>query len=190
MFHEGFYLLAHGAMPGELVVNLVGTPTSDDILLATGQLVPLVPVRFEYHMGKKLNDFLLSSSPVISIISDRFLEIIRPFSGWKTYPVDIVGRDGKSIGGFHGLAITGRSGPIDNSRSTEELVPPQYPAVRPVRMRVGLFFDESTWDGSDIVVPHQSGHIFVTNKLRSALVAAGLKNVELTQAAQIKRHIV
>ncbi len=180
---EKLYSLMHASLSGELVVNAVDFPVDMDLPLARGDFQPAKPVRFGYHMGRRRTDFLRCGLPVISLASDRFIDILKAggFSGWRTFPVTILGKDKQEISGYSGLAITGRCGPLDNPRCERKTRPAKWPAVRAVPAWYGLYFDLSTWDGSDLFMPEGTGFIFVTEPAKSALEKAKITNKHLTR---------
>lgn len=100
-------------------------------------------------------------------------------TGWATYPVALTGKWDEPLATYYGLVVHGRCGPIDESRSVR--VVREYPAGRFTRLR-GLFFDESSWDGSDFFMPRdRTGWIFVTRRIRDVIAArvrhAGLEHL-------------
>ena len=44
------------------------------------------------------------------------IAVAQDFTGWRTYDIELFGRDGVPIPGYHGLAIHGRCGPMDGLR--------------------------------------------------------------------------
>jgi hypothetical protein len=104
------------------------------------------------------------------------------FTGWRTYPVHLYAKDGARIPGYHGLAIHGRCGPLDDSRSVQ--LDTIYPGgVFP--KWYGLYFDEETWDGSDLfMTSSEQAWIFVVEAVKRAFEKAKLTNVEFTALDQ------
>jgi hypothetical protein len=102
--------------------------------------------------GRKPLDYVGATFATIRLVSQRLLDLLNRegFTGWSSYPVRLYGKDDEPPPGYAGLAIRGRSGPIDVSRSVAgEKVGPggSVPIWR------GLYFDPATWDGSDIFAP-------------------------------------
>jgi hypothetical protein len=121
------------------------------------------------------------------LVSERVITLLRDagFTGWRTYDVELVGHDGAPIPGYYGLAIHGRCGPIDYSKSEE------IPTITPGGVSshwFGLYFDPDTWDGSDLFMPEgTSGWIFVVDDVKRAFEKAKIKNVEFTNLVEIER---
>ncbi|HEY8241357.1 MAG TPA: DUF1629 domain-containing protein, partial [Kiritimatiellia bacterium] len=126
-----------------------------------------------------------SVAPVV--ISVRVVDALKAgrFSGWETYPIDLFGKDGSRISGYHGLAVIGRCGLIDNSRSVkiQKIYPGGvFPAWR------GLYFDPETWDGSDLfMLANKWGHILVVDAVKRAFEKAKVTNVAFTALEAVGR---
>lgn len=164
------------------VESALGELDTDGLLY--GELDPTSPVVFRYKKGAggaTPYDFIRTTWQVLRLVSNRVAEVLRPFTGWTTYPVEVYGKKGELISGYHGLAVTGRCGPIDNNRSIPRICEPPVPEGRVCRMWFGLFFDETTWDGSDIFLSASAVHlIFVTEAVKLALEKAKITNVKFT----------
>jgi hypothetical protein len=133
------------------------------------------------------SDVIWTSIAAPLLVSDRVVEILRKLgaTGWSTYGVALVGKRGERIGGFHGLAVHGRCGPIDNSKSVE--VQRQFPGGL-MSMWRGLYFEPSTWDGSHLFMPAgKGGWIFVVNEIRVALEKARIKHIKFMSLEGIER---
>jgi hypothetical protein len=145
--------------------------------LVSGEWRPAEPIGFEYHLGRTPKDLIgTSTASHRHLLSDRIIRTLsaNKFTGWSTYPIRVTGKDGRQIEGYHGFAVTGRSGPPDRSRSqkTEKFKEGSFVEIR------GLFFDENTWDGSDIFLC--GPHVCVTQVVYEAVTALRPTNIEFT----------
>ncbi|HEY8207038.1 MAG TPA: hypothetical protein VIG99_06145, partial [Myxococcaceae bacterium] len=129
-------------------------------------------------MGRsKPSDFIYTTLATPIIISDRVVGILKDggFSGWRTYPIELLGKGGNRIPGYHGLAVHGRCGPIDESRAVklDQIMPGGvFPAW------YGLFFDSETWDGSDLFMTSSAkAWVFVVDAVKRALEKAKVTNM-------------
>lgn len=105
-------------------------------------------------------------------------------SGWKTYPVALLGKNGEAMGTYFGLQVTGRCGQLDPTRCAHETQ--DYPAGSFPVLR-GLYFDEASWDGSDIFMPaDDSAWIFVT-ELARRVFEANAKNIRFEALTDIEQ---
>lgn len=77
--------------------------------------------------------------------------------------------------GYRGIAVTGRSGPIDHSKGKRMILPPYVEDAPPRKACVGYYFDPDTWDGGDIFAPEGTTHFFVLDRVRKALVRNKIK---------------
>lgn len=126
----------------------------------------------------------------LTLVSERFLAVLRQhnFAGWTTFPVRVVlSEDGRELGGYHGLAVTGRAGPIDDSLSEEVVIPPPVPEGRASPGLRGLCFPPESWDGSDIFTADNEAAIFVVEPVKAALEAAGVTNIDFQRLSEIER---
>jgi hypothetical protein len=99
----------------------------------------------------------------------------------------VVLKDGSELPGYHGLAVTGRCGPIDDSLSDEVVLPPPVPRGRARRALRGICFDSATWDGSDVFTPEGYTASFVVERVKTAVEAAGITNVEFARLSETNR---
>lgn len=157
--------------------------SGDEYALHNGTLRPNQTLIFDFMKGASgstINDFIGTSTPPLTLISDRVVEVLQPFKGWATYPVEVYGKKGELIPGYHGLAITGRCGPIDDSKSKAVWIPPPVPEGKPYRKWIGLFFDPATWDGSDVFLSSTGGGMLITDAVKTAMQRAKISNVKFT----------
>jgi hypothetical protein len=135
-------------------------------------------------------DFVWTALGVPIIVSDHVISILNAnrFRGWKTYAIQLFGKDAEPIGGYHGLAISGRCGPLQPERS-QEVVTKRADGQSALRYK-GWYFDETKWDGSHIFMPSSgTGLVFVMQEVRDALRAGQVKGVLYTPAATHERVI-
>lgn len=108
-------------------------------------------------------------------------------SGWRTYPVNVMDKLGEPQPDYEGLVVTGRCGNVDLARSI--VVLSEYPTGWYPHF-LGHYFEESSWDGSDIFMetPDSAGrvtaHKFVTEKVRLAFEKAKIKNARLERLTE------
>lgn len=181
------YSMNGGSTYGALYVR-PRTPIVDDLTLMKAEALPSEPVVFEYSGGGKPRDVIETEYPILELFSDRIVDVLqnKGFRGWTTYPVIIYGKKGELVEGYHGFAVTGRCGPIDNSLSRQIVVPPPVPQGQPGPGWQGLYFDPDSWDDSDIFTP-QGGWVFVVEAVRKALKRARVKNLYFRSLTEIVR---
>ncbi|MCK6501993.1 hypothetical protein L6R53_01075 [Myxococcota bacterium] len=151
--------------------------------LFRGMRTPSTPIVFDHSGGSRAVDFIHGSTVALGFMSPRMIEVLRShgFTGWQTWPAEVHGKDGVLLPGYQGLAVTGRCGGKDFSRLTREDV------IRPrvmVRYRATVF-DLERWNGHDFFAPDGTLFIFVTRRVRDALLRARLKGLELTPLTEL-----
>lgn len=159
----------------------------DRFRLFNGDYVPTAPLRFRRHLGRVPVDHMTGGDTAFVFLSDRVIEsfVANGFTGWATYPVELFGSDRQIIAGYQGLAVTGRCGPIDDARSAPYIAPPPVPEGESSRWWRGLYFDEASWDGSDIFKPDGlNTYRFVTEAVRDVIEDASFTNFSFTPLAE------
>lgn len=151
--------------------------------LTRGELVPATPVTVTHASGGQPSDVIWTTYAIPLLVNSRVVDILSDggFTGWSTYEVSVFSRAADEIKGYRGLAITGRCGPLDYSKSDVFLR--QFPAGAFPAYR-GLYFDVDTWDGSDLLMPEGSGHIFVVEAVKRALQRASVRNIRFTKLSE------
>jgi hypothetical protein len=141
------------------------------------------PIIFNRKKGSKFCDLLETGYPGLYVISERFKQLLQKeeIRGWSTYPVEI---DGNSES-YHGLAVSGRCGPLDNSKC--ERVTKQRDNGVAYQTWLGFYFDVDTWDKSDIFVPDGTIFKVVTEKFRSLVISNKLTNVSFDRLTEVER---
>jgi hypothetical protein len=184
--YRQFFELGEGSIRGALRVHALGL-IPDPVALTRGEIEPEEPVRFHHDRGGRLKDYIGTTWGVLDIVSDRVVAALRDggFTGWTTYAVEIFDEHGGAVPGFHGLAATGRSGPIVKSLSPLMHFP-VVPGGRPVPQRVGIRFDPETWDGNDVFMPEGTAWKIVTQPVRDALLASKVTNIRLQRITEIE----
>jgi len=184
-----FYCLSGSFLRGELRVR-PRQRIADEYRLIRAEDLPEKPLIFDWHMGKKLTDFMPTALAPVELISDRVVAIFKSFeiTGWTTYPVVVHNKDGSKIDGYNGLAITGHCGQLDDSRCIQKQFPPPS-SVAPSRLSwIGYYFEEKSWDGSDIFIPEGTGIIIVTNRVKEIIRKNKLTNVDFELITEVERE--
>ncbi len=188
------YLMSSALMRNALHVAFVGDVSRlEPIKLARGELTPTKALVFKYKAGASGGtpcDLVSTDIAVIKLVSSRVTTLFEQFTGWSTFEVLVYGKDGRCLPGYRGLAITGRCGAIDNLRSTAIQKPPLAPRGRPYEAWVGLYFDESSWDGSHCFMPADKNYIFVTGDVKRSIEDAGASNFRFERLAEFERGVV
>jgi hypothetical protein len=136
--------------------------------LLRGEWIPEATLQVYWAMGHPdPEDVALGRSNCLYYLSSKVQQLLKSngVTGWRTYPIELHNKTGNICPGYAGLSITGRCGPIDEHGG--EVVPGQKPGKKYV-LRMGLYFDGSTWDGSDFFCPAGENTLrFATEKVKN-----------------------
>ncbi len=105
-----------------------------------------------------------------------------------TYPVEVYGRKGEPLPGYHGFAVTGSECRRDRSRS-QILTKQAVPGGRPFQVYKGLYFYEEDWDDSDIFEVSSCGGTVVTEKVYKIFKKAKVTNVRFTPLPEVEIRV-
>lgn len=185
--YRAFSILDPPLRSGSLVVEPHGVPL-DDFAWIQG-VGPDGPIPIRRLMGREPGDIVLGGSPAFLLISRSFQQALQgaEISGWTTYSIHPAADLTESLDGYMGLAVTGRC-QIDDARSIPSLMPPPEPGGTAYRVWKGLYFDPSSWDGSDIFLEPGHAAVFLTSRCRDALEAARLSDVAFTALADFENY--
>ncbi len=183
-FDKVFYLGGSGssrAFRGDVAVE------TDAIALTRAEMQPSPPIKVTWAMGgAKPGDVTWTTMGTMVIVSDSLIQLLRShgFTGWSLYEVSVHDKQGQLLPGYSGLAITGRCGKIDYSRTIK------VPRIRPAGIfpvGKGLFFDPESWDGSDLFMPAEHvGYKFMVGEVKKAFERAKIRNVHFTPLDQFE----
>lgn len=145
------------------------------------------PLIFKQKYGKKSGDILDTGWPGLFLISGLLKSVLEDNSitGWKTYDIRVLDKQGHEINNYYGLSITGRCGPIDYSKSEiiEKRLVPHGPLCKYYKgLPVGL----DKWDGSDFFLPEKNFGTIITDKAAKVLKKRKLTNISLENLAEIE----
>ena len=173
----------HGALHVRLAADI-----ADPYAVARGEQRPSATLTFKRSSGTNAEDLIGTELPPLRLVSSRTINLLRRerASGWDSYPVRILGKGGEALNGYELLVVTGRSGPIDNSKSVKVWkIPP--PSGKPHEVWKGLYFDDESWDGSDVFSPGETTHVIVTDRIRQAFEDAKITNVSFSPLTEVER---
>jgi hypothetical protein len=157
--------------------------------IALSKQEPPRPCRFHYEEGRTFYDRMGTGDPCLDLYSTRVLQVLRDggFTGWRSFPIEIAGKNGERIDWYEGLVITGRCGPIDHSKEKKVHRPPPVPRGRSYDAWLGLFFDPDSWDGSDMFMPEGTTVNIVTEAVKDALLQAKITSVTFKPLTESER---
>ena len=178
--------------------QLCGTLAVDDyedlIGLVRGERRPPQPLPVHLDRDAPSGDVIWLENVAGALVSERVVGLFhqRGLRGWTTYPVTVIDLSGAARPGYHGLAVTGRCGPLDWSHSRPLAEEPDSPYA----LYRGYAFDPDSWDGSDFflweLMPgfyHFADFPFATEAVRAALEDGGIANVWSRRLTEIEAYV-
>ena len=148
---------------------------------ARGLEVPSRPVVLRWRRGRKQPADAIWLGVSNLAISPRLIDLLTPFTGWSTYPVEVYDGWGARAPGYVGLVIVGRCG-----RMLHDLERVEQETDWNWLNYVGLHFSLESWDGSDIFYPSLGAGPIVSLRLRDALRRARVTNILLEQLSEAR----
>lgn len=179
-FHQ-FYRMSLGVQATGLGVKpkkKIDDFLSSAILRGEQPLAPDLSI-FTYHSGNKKHDVasIAGRYSELHFISQRLYDLWKEnkVTGWDTYPVTLLDKEGKDMGKYYGLIITGRC---------KEIIPNEPPFDiyhgsngKPFSCRFrGATFDPTGWDGSDLFVAEGRTSIYAHVRVRDLMKKAKILN--------------
>jgi hypothetical protein len=161
------------------------------IELFRGRLELDTPLKLGAYRGGQATDFLWSGLIPLVCILDRVVEILRTnkITGWSAYPVEVHGRKGELLPGYHGFSVMGSECRRDRSRS-QKFIRQAVPGGEPFEVYKGLYFYEEEWDGCDIFWVKGYGGIVVTERVFKIFKKTKITNVELTPLPEVELQVL
>jgi len=179
----------HGTRHYFAHTDLPGSPGDPAVEVTRGEWVPPRAVHISHFKGSaNPGDVIWTSDFFPLIVSQRVIDVLEAnaVTGWRTYPVVVHNKAKAVVPGYHGLAITGRCGFFDGTRS--RVVLRDYPAAL-VEERVGYHLDEASWDGSDIFCSIAgSGMKLCTAAVKEVLERAKVRNLSFEPISDLTIH--
>ena len=144
---------------------------------------PPIKLTFQQVRKSKMYDLLWAGIPHVIPVSSLLVDILKAegATGWSTYPIALVDRDGAVIHGYHGLSVHGTAGRPQWQRSRKFLEEPILPGGRRSRMLKGIWFDLKTWDGSDLFLLKGTCHLMGTDRIVRAMKKGRVRGIEFTR---------
>jgi len=180
------YALADPGDSGAFVAS-IDTPGDRVLPMLRGDSHHIVSMEGRWAMGSaRPSDVVWTTLAVPVLLSQHAVDLLRRehIAGWDAIPCTLYDK-AREARPYSYLTVRGRCGPIDNTRSfkVEKIYPGGvFPAWK------GLYFDPSTWDGSDIFMPQGDvGWIFITERVKRALKTANISNTLYTPLDQVER---
>ncbi len=146
-----------------------------------------LPVVFRQTDGTKFFDFITTRTGIYYLMTEILFNkmIDSGIKGLVHLPIKLFDKNQNLVNGYTGLSITGRCGAIDYTKSKiiEKKTVPNGPSSR---YYIGLYFDESSWDGSDIFISEETVMVICTSKVKDLFKALKIKHVRFTSCDEFE----
>lgn len=144
----------------------------DYLAILRGEVAPKGVIPFAWISGSdRAGDMVYTDALFPVLLSSRGRMALEGIKGWTSYPVSLRDSSGHLLRDFQLLVVQGRCGRIDFGKSTA--IRQKYPRGVFEEYR-GIFFDEDSWDHSDVFMPeNRVGFIFVSERARMAIETLG-----------------
>ncbi len=153
--------------------------------LVRGERQATEPVRIRHTMGSILRDFLWAE--LYPLVNDRIKELLTAsrLTGWSTYPVEVLDKNGHQVAGYHGLSIVGRCQSLTLDKEHSKLI---YEENARGRFPYYQGFSIDSWDGSDFMMgaDGMTGFILVTDGVRKLFQKTRATNLRLEPASAVR----
>lgn len=149
------------------------------------------PAIFIHETGRRWEDILGVGTASLYIISEKIKNIFERnnLTGWKTFPIEVLNKEGRKLIGYYGMSITGKCGPVDNSKS--EIVPyTRIPYLSGEKAYKGYHVGLDKWDGSDFFIPEGVFAIIGSQKVADVFKENQIKRLKPVNLADVERRLV
>lgn len=186
-FFDRLYEVGENFDPGALRVAFRGRSGDEAYRIATSAFrgePQDAPIELCQREGSIATDWIGGTTVALKLVSARICEILdrSRITGWSTYPVTITRNDGTQVTGYAGLAVLGRCGARQrHGTPTQSLNGPSDDGS----LRKGFYFDEGSWDGSDVFSPVGTTFVFVVERVKKLLEEAGATNVSFISLSEL-----
>lgn len=187
--YSKFYLLEDPKIEQSFRAGTVGEISYDSYdILYKGELIVKEPIWFKQESGIDHLDVIYTTSVLLNLISAKFLSVLENnnITGWTSFPAHLFTEGLERLEGYVGLSVTGRAGAIDKSRSQIEhsaLLNRSFDKKYP--HRVGVYFQNDEWDGSDIFIPEGSGLLLFSQRAVDILEKENIENTLFIPCTEI-----
>jgi hypothetical protein len=168
--------------------DFVAEPDFDPTELTLGERHPTAPLCLRRMSGSVPGDLMGTTFATVNLVSDRLVAVLRSVAqtGWSLFPAELRLRGDQPLTGYHGLSITGRTGPIKDDLALDTMLPPLVPGGEAVAGTRGWCFEPETWDGSDVFTPEGSAAFCVTEPVADVLRVSELTGLRLERMSDIQ----
>lgn len=133
--------------------------------------------------GPSPSNVLWTSNAAVVLVAQRIANMLTTagITGWTSQPTACTERTFSHQ--YIGVRVAGHCGPLDFSRGT--WVQEEFEPGRWHRVLRGLYFDEPSWDGSDVFSPEGMNRHIVNERTQAILRLARVENSRFQRLTEI-----
>jgi hypothetical protein len=126
----------------------------------------------------------------VQLFHNRFFDILSKagVTGFDSLPAAITIK-GQTINDYSCLIVTGRAYGIDYHKGEVIDKGPIVPGGSSIIVKKGLYFNETSWDGSDFFLLDDTLLLMVTEKVKEVIQEHKLTNIKLTDSEEVEDDI-
>lgn len=185
---EKFYILSDaniiGAM-GLMPCNI----RMDFYSFLRGECKVDIPFEFKRNVGSTLYDHVLGGDVCLQLFNNCFFDSLQKngVSGYNSVPTVINLKE--KITDYSCLQVLGRASGEDLTNGEILNKGSRVQGGPALIVKKGIYFDYSSWDGSDIFLLEGKAYVFVTEKVKDIISDLQLSNVRMISTDEIERDI-
>ncbi len=154
------------------------------VQLICGTYASKLPVAYKYQSGLHALDLMSTGWHNRFLVTTRVVDALSEnrFTGWSTYPVQLLDSENIEVAGYVGLSITGQGGKVDKTKreAVGESRTGRYQKTQ------GVYFDEKNWDRTDIFLVGNTAHICVVEAVYNAIMALHPRNIRFDRLDEVR----
>jgi hypothetical protein len=179
------FVLDEAFLPGAVRADFLDS-TENVEKWAVGECAGAIALR--QFAGKRLEDLVGTTRAGFYLLSRRLTSAMNQngISGWKACETAFEDAKGRRIDGYSAIVITAQCGPLQNERSKEVTYVP-LSMQRQTRRWIGIYFEECSWDGSDLFRPRGTMLTVATARAKETIEALKPTNIRFRPLLEVER---
>jgi|SRR5690554_734178 len=147
-------------------------------------------IKFSWLQGGKYYDIIATGYSGIYLVSEKTQSILKGagFKGYSLRPITLTNKKHELVHGYRLLSVVSKVGSIINGKSGRKMMPPLVPWGDPYEAYIGLYFDVSTWDGSDFFYPEGTSYIFVVEEVKRLFEEHKVTNCQFHKVVELENY--
>ncbi len=185
--YKDFFVISPELIRGGVHLKLL-SEIDDTWGILKNEISVTSPLEFIVQSGTRLTDLLSTDTAVLDLVSDKLVILLEAnrITGWATFPVSVRDKEGNMINGYRGLVITGKGGKQIHELSNKVWKLPISPKGQGREANMGLYFDPTKWDGSDMFTLDDLALTIVKASVKTILRDNKITNIRVKSISEIE----